>query len=95
MRDELLASYTEGMTLLYVEDDPVGGAIIQKILEPYFVTVIGAVNGADGIRQFHLHHPDIIITDLMMPLMDGLALARVLVDLTALTAGGTRGVVAK
>ena len=74
MRDELLASYTEGMTLLYVEDDPVGGAIIQKILEPYFVTVIGAVNGADGIRQFHLHHPDIIITDLMMPLMDGITM---------------------
>jgi len=76
MRDELLASYTEGMTLLYVEDDPVGGAIIQKILEPYFVTVIGAVNGGEGLRLFHIHHPDIIITDLMMPLMDGITMLR-------------------
>ena len=76
MRDEQLASYTEGMTLLYVEDDPVGAAIIKKILEPYFVTVIGAVNGAEGIRLFHLHLPDIIVTDLMMPLMDGIEMLR-------------------
>ena len=76
MRDELLASYTEGMTLLYVEDDPVGGAIIKKILEPYFTAVIGAVNGGEGIRLFHVHRPDIIITDLMMPLMDGITMLR-------------------
>jgi CheY-like chemotaxis protein/anti-sigma regulatory factor (Ser/Thr protein kinase) len=74
MIDPLLKSYTAGLSVLFVEDDPVGAAIIQKMLETLFKRVYGAANGAEGLRQFHLYQPDLIVTDLMMPVMDGIAM---------------------
>lgn len=74
MLDPDLKNYTENLSVLYVEDDPVGGMIIRKMLEPLFRTVYGAEDGAEGICQFHLHCPDLIITDLMMPVMDGIGM---------------------
>jgi len=74
MTEPLLKKYTDTLSVLYVEDDPVGAMIIQKMLEPLFANVYGASNGADGLRQFHKWLPDLIITDLMMPLMDGIAM---------------------
>jgi len=74
MIDPTLKSYTSRLSVLYVEDDPVGAAIIQKMLEAVFKQVYGAANGAEGLRQFHLYQPDLIVSDLMMPVMDGIAM---------------------
>jgi two-component system, HptB-dependent secretion and biofilm response regulator len=76
MTDPILKSYTAGRSALYVEDDPVGAAIIKKMLEPFFDRVYGAHDGAEGLRQFHLQQPDLIISDLMMPVMDGITMLR-------------------
>lgn len=74
MIDQFLQQYTSQLSVLYVEDDPVGGAIIQKLLDKLFGRVYGAVDGADGLRQFHQQQPDLIITDLMMPVLDGIGM---------------------
>lgn len=74
MIDPLLKSYASGLSVLYVEDDPVGAAIIKKMLESLFDRVYGASDGAEGLRQFHLRQPDLVVSDLMMPNMDGIAM---------------------
>ena len=42
------------------------------VLSVYFVT---AHNGAEGLDTWRLHAPDIVITDVQMPVMDGLSMA--------------------
>jgi len=76
MANPLLKSYTTGLSVLYVEDDPVGSVIVKKMLEPLFDRVYAARDGAEGLRQFHLQQPDIIVSDLMMPTMDGIGMLR-------------------
>ncbi len=76
MTNPLLKSYTTGLSVLYVEDDPIGSVLIEKMLEPLFDRVYAAKNGAEGLRQFHLQQPDIIVSDLMMPIMDGIGMLR-------------------
>lgn len=76
MSDLGLKSYTSGLSVLFVEDDMVGATIIRKMLEPLFEKVYGAADGAEGLRQFQLLQPDLIVSDLMMPVMDGIAMLR-------------------
>ena len=76
MPNILLKEFSAGLSLLYVEDDPVGTEIIRMMLEPFFTNLYEANDGQEGLRQFYLHKPDIIITDLMMPVMDGIAMMK-------------------
>lgn len=57
--------------ILIVEDDPG----IRRLLRATFRSVpvvIEADNGAEGLERIHQDHPDFVITDLHMPVMDGL-----------------------
>jgi len=76
MPDRGPLEYTEGLSVLFVEDDPVGSAIIEMMLEPLFSVRYGATNGVEGLRLFEEHKPSIVVTDLMMPLMDGISMLR-------------------
>jgi signal transduction histidine kinase/DNA-binding response OmpR family regulator len=57
-------------TLLLVEDNPDMQVTIRRILEPVG-EVHTAENGAEALRLLKQIKPDIIITDLMMPVMNG------------------------
>jgi signal transduction histidine kinase/ligand-binding sensor domain-containing protein/DNA-binding response OmpR family regulator len=61
--------------LLFVEDNEELRSFIKIILSDGF-HVIEAGNGIEGLEIARSQLPDIIITDLMMPEMDGLELAR-------------------
>lgn len=61
--------------LLFVEDNEELRSFIKIILSDGF-HVIEAGNGTEGLEIARSQLPDIIITDLMMPEMDGLELAR-------------------
>ncbi len=76
MPDTGFKEYTEGLSVLFVEDDPIGSAIIEKMLEPLFNVRYGASNGVEGLRLFQEHKPSIVVTDLMMPFMDGISMLR-------------------
>lgn len=63
-------------SLLYVEDDKGVREINLRFLRRMFHTVYEATNGEEGFLAYQKHMPDIIITDLKMPLMDGLSMVK-------------------
>ncbi len=62
--------------ILLVEDDENTRAILTMLLEKEFYDVISAGNGMEGLEQLHEKHPDIIVCDLMMPVMGGLQMLK-------------------
>ncbi|MBN2174934.1 MAG: response regulator [Bacteroidales bacterium] len=60
------------ISVLFVEDEVLLRAIYERILEKIVSRLYIAENGKDGLEKYHTHKPDLIITDIMMPVMDGL-----------------------
>jgi nitrogen fixation negative regulator NifL len=60
------------LTVLYVEDEEVTRELYSLFLSSIVGELITANNGAEGLEAYHKHQPDIIITDIVMPVMDGL-----------------------
>lgn len=60
-----------GKSVLIVEDDPPARSIIKKFLESENWRVEEAENGALGLEKTSNAHFDLILLDLMMPVMDG------------------------
>ena len=56
--------------ILIIDDDPDILDVLELTLSDQFA-VVSALNGAEGLKQVHLHQPDLIITDYMMPVMAG------------------------
>jgi len=64
------------LTLLYVEDEPAIRKAVTKALEYNFEKVFTAANGKEGLDIFIAENPDIVVSDIRMPKMDGIELAR-------------------
>jgi len=64
------------LTLLYVEDDDVIRQNAVEYLGGYFKEVYEAKDGQEGLECYEDHKPDIIITDIEMPRLNGLAMAK-------------------
>ena len=58
-------------TLLVIEDETPLRANLVRILSAEGYTVIAAVNGDEGIRRVRESKPDLVICDILMPLVDG------------------------
>ncbi len=75
---EFETNITEGEKplLLIVEDEPDIRKYIRSCFPSSFYSIIEAKNGAEGLNLVETEGPDIIISDVMMPVMDGLELTR-------------------
>jgi len=64
--------------ILYVEDDDVIRRMITLMINTKFpgVTVFVADNGQTGLEYFREHLPEIVLTDIRMPLMDGIRMSQ-------------------
>ncbi|EJF6436092.1 response regulator transcription factor [Campylobacter jejuni] len=64
------------MIILVVEDEIKTRESLINVLSERFSKVIGAQNGDEGLKKFKKFKPDLVITDIAMPIMDGLDMAR-------------------
>lgn len=62
-------------TLLIIEDNEQNFYMMRFLLEKNGFTVIGAVNGREGIEKALSHKPQAILLDIQLPEMDGYAVA--------------------
>jgi PAS domain S-box-containing protein len=60
------------ITVLYAEDDPDLREKFKKILSKKFDTLLVAENGREGYELYQEHKPDLILSDIQMPEMNGL-----------------------
>lgn len=59
-------------SILYVEDNHEISEEVVFFLEPIVKNIYIAYNGEEGLALYKEHQPDIIITDLQMPIINGL-----------------------
>ena len=57
--------------ILIVDDEAYIRRVLELKLKNKGYEVLTAVDGTEGLEKFKLHHPDVIITDVKMPGMDG------------------------
>ena len=62
--------------LLLVEDDHNLGSLLKEYLEDKEYEVTLATDGKEGLKKFKLGSYDVCVLDVMMPVMDGITLAK-------------------
>ena len=65
-----------GVIVLVVEDDADSRETTQRMLEQLGAQVVTAENGEQGLAAILSHVPDLVLVDLIMPVMDGYEFAR-------------------
>jgi len=67
----------QSISILLVEDEGAVRELLAAILIKKMpdVVIYSADNGRSGLESFKLHSPDITITDIAMPVMDGICMA--------------------
>ncbi|MCP4674441.1 MAG: response regulator [Deltaproteobacteria bacterium] len=81
--------------ILLIDDDSALRFLFSDILKEQGYSVEAADNGKDGLQLFAQEKPDLVITDIIMPDMDGIEVIMRLkrdypdVKIIALSAGGT------
>ena len=58
--------------VLLIDDEPPVRESVRNYLEDYDYQVFEANNGREGVDLFDQVHPDVVLVDLRMPVMDGL-----------------------
>ncbi len=64
------------LTVLFVEDEESIRKALKSAIGDEFEDFILARDGSDGLKKFQKYKPDIVVTDIMMPIMDGLEMSR-------------------
>ncbi|MBF0338336.1 MAG: diguanylate cyclase [Nitrospirae bacterium] len=67
--------YLDSTTILYVEDEEIIRTNVARFLKRRIKELYLATNGKEGIDLFRLKNPDIVVTDIRMPVMNGLDMA--------------------
>ena len=62
--------------ILFVDDDPLTLQTLKKSVELFGHQAILANSGTEALTQALEHPPDLVLTDMSLPDMDGLALIR-------------------
>ncbi|MGH7475259.1 MAG: response regulator [Longimicrobiales bacterium] len=65
-------------TVLIADDHEDLRVITRALLEHHGYRVIEAVNGSEAVEQARLEQPTVILMDIAMPVMDGVAAAEIL-----------------
>ncbi|MGB3209726.1 MAG: response regulator [Desulforhopalus sp.] len=58
--------------ILIIDDEPTSLDLLRRIIETRGYEVLTATNGQKGVELFQQHPCDLVITDMVMPVKDGL-----------------------
>lgn len=66
------------LRIVLVDDNPEYRFLLRQFIErgTTFVVVAEAANGQEGIECAEIHDPDVVVMDVMMPVMDGVEATR-------------------
>lgn len=87
-----------GPIVLVIDDDEAVRSSLEVLLEAYDYEVVLARDGRQGLAAFRANSPDVVVVDLMMPVMDGIeTIARIRREwpdtyIIAMSGGGGIGV---
>lgn len=76
--DEILL---KELKVLFVEDEVNISKLLKDAISDYFFSFTVANNGEEGLEKFKKLNPDIVITDIMMPKLDGLEMTKRIKDI--------------
>ena len=71
----------KNITILYVEDEDDVREGYARALKRVSSELFIASNGAEGLELYKKHHPDIIISDIKMPILDGIDMAKAIKEI--------------
>ena len=71
-----LQELSKNLSVLYVEDNDALRDNVQRLLRKFFHAVSIAKNGQEGLEKFKKYQHALVLTDIKMPKMDGLTLAK-------------------
>ncbi len=63
-------------SILYVEDEDTVRKELSFFLERFCITLYTAADGEEGLASYKIYNPDIVITDIKMPKMSGINMAK-------------------
>jgi two-component system, cell cycle response regulator DivK len=64
------------INVLVAEDNPVNRELLRELLEVRGYNVIEAADGQEALRMIEVNHPEILLLDIGMPVLDGFAVIR-------------------
>jgi len=56
---------------LIIEDNPANLELAKYLLEAHGYSTLSATHGAEGVRIVRESHPDFVVCDLQLPVLDG------------------------
>jgi len=68
-------NYLKDISLLYVEDDQNTRELLEEFLSKIVKKLYVAKDGEEGLEKFKEYKPDIVLTDIHMPKLDGISLS--------------------
>jgi CheY-like chemotaxis protein len=88
---------TKAATVLVIDDNPMVLQALVFLLEDHGFKVLTATDGVQGLHIYRTHRPDVVMTDIIMPEKEGVALTRELrtefpdAKIVAMSGGGRMG----
>jgi len=79
MSDETLN--LKSVSILIVDDDSLILNAMKNLVSRVVGTIYTASNGIDGLELYKLHNPDMVISDIKMPLLSGLDMAKAIKEI--------------
>ncbi len=82
----------DGMKILVVDDEPDVRDLTKLMLTLYHADVIAAATAVEGLAQLKTHRPEVIVSDIGMPEIDGYQFMREVRNLPVHNGGQTPAV---
>lgn len=70
------SDYLKNISVLYVEDEMLTMTFVSKAISSWVKNFYTAGDGQEGLRKYIAYRPDIVVTDIVMPLMDGIEMIK-------------------